>query len=58
MMKPCFIVDEKMLSDLNTFLPGVVVLNLNNFIFLPFYTFFCIVLCITESLSMLKKTHI
>ena len=30
----------KMLSDLNTFLAGVVVLNLSNFIFLPFHSYF------------------
>ena len=30
----------KMLSDLNTFLAGVVVLNLSNLIFLPFHSYF------------------
>ena len=43
MMMTCFIVRKcelKMLSDLNTFLAGVVVLNLSNFIFLPFHSYF------------------
>ena len=43
MMMTYFIVRKcelKMLSDLDTFLAGVVVLNLSNFIFLPFHSYF------------------